>query len=82
MNEASQARHERVETLLDRVPLPDPKHVHVWRVHHALLILLEESVVQAQRLEMLENLLATLAETSYQTDFRLTERIRALEGAV
>jgi hypothetical protein len=52
MNYASQDRHERVEELLD------PQTIHgqsaLEDVANAVRVLLEESVVQAQRLEMIE----------------------------
>lgn len=54
-NEASRQRHDQIEELLLGHPLtPFPGPPPYRNVRKALELLLEESVVQAQRLEMLE----------------------------
>ena len=77
MNEASQQRHERIEYLLNHAPSPVPADAHL---RAAFEILLEESVVQAQRLEALEKRLELLGKTAYAGDSHLDHRIRVLEG--
>ena len=57
MNEASQARHDQIESLLSFSPIGTV-------ANDILRLLLEESVVQAQRIEMLEKALAKRGKAS------------------
>lgn len=81
MNEASQKRHERIDGLLgherDALAQRAPSSDALLR---ALEILLEESVVQAQRLEILEQGLVFMGTQYFECDARLANRIRVLEG--